>query len=87
MNTEHGTRNTEQRAKRRPNAMTQLEVVTDHLQKLGSITSWDAIVRYRITRLSEYIRQLRSMGYPIISEWERNNDKQFVRYHLERRGK
>jgi hypothetical protein len=38
---------------------TQLEQVRHHLKRYGSITTWKAITKYRITRLSEYIRFLR----------------------------
>lgn len=44
---------------------TQKTTVLRHLQEHGEITSWDAINTYGITRLSEYIRQLRSEGYRI----------------------
>lgn len=38
---------------------TQLQQVQDHLLLVGEITSWTAITKYHITRLSEYIRILR----------------------------
>ncbi len=38
---------------------TQLKLVMKHIIKVGEITSWTAITKYRITRLSEYIRILR----------------------------
>ena len=41
--------------------------VLEHLEEHGTITSWEAISNYGITRLSEYIRQLRSDGYLIES--------------------
>ena len=41
--------------------------VLDHLEKYKTITSWEAIQNYGITRLSEYIRQLRLDGYMIAS--------------------
>ena len=45
--------------------MTQLQQVRNHLKTHGEITSWCAIQMYGITRLSEYIRQLRSKGLNI----------------------
>jgi len=47
---------------------TQLEAVMWHLAKYGNITSWEAIRDYGITRLAEYIRQMREMGYTILRE-------------------
>lgn len=38
---------------------TQLEKVQLHLKKFNKITSWEAIKKYRITRLSSYIHTLR----------------------------
>ena len=51
---------------------TQKERVLDHLKEQGTITSWEAIQNYGITRLSEYIRQLRRDGYVITSNWAEN---------------
>lgn len=39
--------------------------VLKHLQKKGSITSWDAIQKYGATRLSAIIYNLRNRGYEI----------------------
>ena len=62
---------------------TQLNQVKKHLRKYRSITSWEAIRRYRITRLSEYIRILRhDYGACIVSEWQYKNDKKWVKYKL-----
>lgn len=46
--------------------------VLEHLKKYKTITSWEAIQNYGITRLSEYIRQLRRDGYVIASNWTQN---------------
>ena len=51
---------------------TQKDRVLDHLEEHGTITSWEAIQNYGITRLSEYIRQLRLDGYMIASNWTEN---------------
>jgi len=48
--------------------MTQKEQILKHLRKYKKITSWEAITKYRITRISEYIRQLRTEGYNITTE-------------------
>lgn len=48
--------------------MKQEEKVLRHLKELGSITSWEAIMEYGITRLSAVIFNLRKQGYFIESE-------------------
>lgn len=48
--------------------MTQEEKVLRHLKQFGSITSWEAIMEYGITRLSAKIFNLRKQGYEIESE-------------------
>ena len=44
------------------------EIILGHLQEHGSITSLEAIEKYRCTRLSQYIYLLRKEGHVIISE-------------------
>ena len=48
--------------------MTQKRAVKQHLTERGNITSWGAIKEYGITRLSEYIHQLRKDGMSITTE-------------------
>jgi hypothetical protein len=65
--------------------MTQLIEVHDHLKKHGKITAWDAIRLYRITRLAEYIRQLRSEGNYIETQRLPNSGETggtYAVYHL-----
>lgn len=61
--------------------LSQEELVLSHLMKYGSITSWDAIRKYHITRLSAIIYNLRSI-YDIISKYETNKTTEttYVRY-------
>lgn len=47
---------------------TQLTTVRNHLEEHGSITSYEAINRYGITRLSAVIFLLRKEGLPIYTE-------------------
>lgn len=65
------------------------EIILEHLLEHGSITSLEAIEKYKCTRLSQYILLLRKEGYEI-----RNEDVPFVhsvtgrkgvyvKYHLE----
>lgn len=61
--------------------MTQLNQIRGHLLLKGEITSWEAITKYHITRLSEYIRILRHEEQMDIKDlWERKNDKNYKRY-------
>ncbi len=61
--------------------MTQKEKVLKHLQKYGNIDTWTCFKKYRITRLSEYIRELRVEGYNIESHWIKpKTGNPFVKY-------
>ena len=44
---------------------TQEKEVLDYLRKIGSVTSWEAIVEFGATRLSAIIYNLRKKGYNI----------------------
>jgi hypothetical protein len=59
----------------------QTQQVLEHLRKWKSITSWEAIKAYRITRLASVIFDLREK-YEIVSLQERKGNKKFVRYVL-----
>lgn len=48
--------------------LTQKEQVLNHLKDHKSLTSWDAIMEYGITRLSHHIYCLRNEGYIIPDE-------------------
>ena len=61
--------------------------ILKHLKEKGNITSWDAIFKYKATRLSAIIFNLRKEGYNIVSlsESHTNNEGEtthFVRYVL-----
>lgn len=48
---------------------TQLELVMTHLTRRGSITTWQAITEYNITRLSAIVYRLKNeQGLPIHSK-------------------
>ena len=62
---------------------TQVEKVKQHLKDYLVITSWEAIQKYRITRLSAIIYILRNEhGMKINSNWETGNNKSWVEYKL-----
>ena len=67
--------------------MTQKDMVLRHLQDYGSITSWEAIEEYGITRLSDVVFRLRNEGVRIDSKNETRNNRYgtpttFSRYTL-----
>lgn len=69
---------------------TKVSKVKEHLEKKGSITTWDAIQLYGATRLSQIIFLLRNRGYNITSNWQedidRNGNKsRYVKYELDER--
>lgn len=68
--------------------VTHQDRILNHLKKYGSITSWEAIREYGITRLSAVIYNLRK-DYNITSTFEtatnRYGDKiSYAKYILER---
>ena len=54
--------------------------VLSHLQREGSITSWDAIQLYRATRLSAIIFNLRDEGYNIESKNKNGDGSHWTEY-------
>lgn len=66
--------------------MSKTEKVLNELKTNGSITSWDAITKFRATRLSGIIYNLRK-NYIIDSVWETYTNQEgetsrFTRYIL-----
>lgn len=62
--------------------MTQKQKILNHIKRHGKITSIEAVYRYRITRLSARIYELRhNDGYPIASKhvYKKSNG-QFIHY-------
>ena len=58
-----------------------------HLRHQGSITSWEAIKEYGVTRLSAVIFDLRQIGWNITDDWELFTNRygeltRFKRYYL-----
>lgn len=69
--------------------MTQRAAVLGHMQKKGSITSWEAIENYGATRLSAIIFNLKEEGYQIGDTWEQYENRfgetvRVKRYFLKR---
>lgn len=61
---------------------TQKQMVLDYMKSNGTITTYEAFANLNITRLSEYIRQLRKEGYVIASDRVKkiHKDGSVVRY-------
>lgn len=67
----------------------QKEKVLDYLKKGKSITSWEAIQKFRITRLSAIIFILKQEGHPIKSSmvYDVNADGEPCKYAMYWMGK
>lgn len=61
---------------------TQRRIILFHLLAHNTITSWQAITLYGITRLACYINILRKEGKLITDEWEKKDGKQWKKYTL-----
>lgn len=62
--------------------------VLDYMKAHGSITSWEAITEYGMTRLSAVILRLRNKGYNIVTSNETKKNRfgetcTYARYSLE----
>jgi hypothetical protein len=60
----------------------QNDLILRHLQKHGSISSWEAIQTYGITRLSARIFDLKDLGHGILTIMEYKNGTKFAKYIL-----
>lgn len=60
--------------------MNKTDAVLEHLKK-RPITSWDAITKYRATRLADIIFRLRGRGFNINTEMV-DGEVKFARYRL-----
>jgi hypothetical protein len=61
---------------------TQETIILNHLKEHKYITQWEAIQKYRITRLSARIYELREKGHNIITNHITENGKTFAEYNL-----
>ncbi|MFA4990577.1 MAG: helix-turn-helix domain-containing protein [Candidatus Paceibacterota bacterium] len=63
----------------------QNDIILAHFQDGRSITTWEAITKYRITRLSRVIYDLRKKGYKINSEniHDLTSGKKYTRYWMD----
>lgn len=62
--------------------LTQKDTILEHLKKHKTISSWESITKYHITRLSAHIYALKHEGYDIETEWKQGNGKVWGLYTL-----
>ena len=60
------------------------ELVKEHLLKRGKKTSWEVIIKFRATRLSDIIYKMRKRGYAVGGKWVRYNRQRYMVYTLEK---
>ena len=63
--------------------MSQNQKILNHLKEHKKITSYEAFEKYRITRLSARIHDLREQGYNITSDMIYGKEYKYVVYRLE----
>ena len=66
----------------------QKDIILEHLEKYGSISTMECFKKYRITDLQHAIMLLRKEGYNITDEWVKPKNKdgyanKFKVYYLE----
>lgn len=61
----------------------QNKIILNHLKNKGSITSWEAIQAYGITRLAARIFDLKEAGHDIKPIEINQNNSKFTKYVLE----
>jgi hypothetical protein len=61
---------------------TKQDKVLQHLKEKGTITSWEAIQKYRVTRLSAIIYNLKDKGHVIRTHNKSTEDGTFAEYEL-----
>lgn len=62
--------------------MSKHNMVKKYLIEKGSITSWEAITKFRATRLSAIIYNLRDRGYDIETEMHHQDGTPYAKYIL-----
>ena len=62
--------------------MSQTDTIHKHLNIYGSITTWEAIEQYHITRLSAHIQFLEERGVMIDPIKKSDGKKHWVEYRL-----
>ena len=66
----------------KPTTASQCARLLAHFKKGGTITSFEAYKRFKITQLAARITDLEMRGAVIARVWETNNGMRYVRYSL-----
>jgi hypothetical protein len=61
---------------------TKIAKILSHLQTHGQITSWEAISKYRCSRLAAVVFVLKSRGHSITTERVTENKSNYAIYHF-----
>lgn len=75
------TKTTAKKLSKDNSILSKSKMVANHLVSVGSITSWEAINKFRATRLSSIIYNLKKSGFIITTTNETNGKATFARYH------
>lgn len=67
---------------KRKSGNSQCRRLLAHFRAGGSVTSYEAYKRFKITQLAARITDLEMRGAVIARAWETNNGKRYVRYSL-----
>lgn len=62
--------------------MSQKQKIFNHLKNFGSISTWQAIKEYHVTRLGAHICQLKREGHSIMPTRETDGKNWWVKYTL-----
>jgi hypothetical protein len=62
--------------------MSQKTKILEHLKRYGSISTWQAISEYHVTRLGAHICQLKREGFPIVATRETDGKNWWANYKL-----
>ncbi len=67
---------------KRKSGNSQCRRLLAHFRAGGSVTSYEAYKRFKITQLAARITDLEMRGVVIARAWETNNGKRYVRYSM-----
>lgn len=62
--------------------MNKTQKIIKYLEDNKKITSWEAIMKFKYTRLSDIIYVLRKKGWQIESEHKQDDESVWVQYNL-----
>lgn len=63
--------------------MSKIDKVYAHLKKGKTLTSWEAITKYQVTRLAAVIFELKLKGYDIKTIMVESDNCRYAKYKME----